>query len=102
MKRTIYIVIVCIPICYFALIGFAVFWKQHNSAATESYNMQGLPAAAEEEKEVTTLLPIISGEWVRQADLLIMELAHGWIVRRSPANGGGLIFVPKPKADNNL
>lgn len=100
MKRAIYIAIVCIPICYFALIGFAVFWKQHNSTTAEPHAAEGLPAAAEE--EVITLLPIISGEWVRQADLLIMELAHGWIVRRSPANGGGLIFVPKPKADNNL
>jgi hypothetical protein len=97
MKRFICIVLLGTPICYFALIGFAVFLKQHNRTAAEPYAAGGLPAV--EEKEVTTLLPMISGEWVRQVDLLIMELAHGWIVRRSPANGGGLTFVPKPKSE---
>jgi hypothetical protein len=95
MKRATCIVIVCMPICYFALLGFSVFWNEHNGIAAK-------PQVAEEQlvaEEVTTLLPMISGEWVRQADMQIMELAHGWIVRRSPANGGGLTFVPKPKSE---
>jgi hypothetical protein len=46
--------------------------------------------------EFSTPLPMIDGEWHRQGRIWIMELAHGWLVKRSQQEGGGLCFVPKP------
>jgi hypothetical protein len=96
MKRNMCIVLYCIPLCFFALFCFAIYWEEHASTASTGPQSAEDPPAIE---EVPTLLPMTSGIWVKQADLQIMELAHGWIVKRSPANGGGLAFVPKPKSE---
>jgi hypothetical protein len=96
MKQNICRILLVIPLIYFALLGFAVFWEERVSTAATEPQAAEDPTATE---DASTLLPMTSGIWVKQADLQIMELAHGWIVKRSPANGGGLAFVPKPKSE---
>jgi hypothetical protein len=54
-----------------------------------------LPDEESTEEEMTLLLPMTSGKWMRQGTVYTLELAHGWLVTLT-GNKGGLCFVPKP------
>jgi hypothetical protein len=77
-------------ICFIAVVG--VFLLLMSTCDPDA------PAAADT-ADMPTPLPMIDGDWHRQGRVYIMELAHGWLVKRSPQDGGGMCFVPRPGKD---